>query len=221
MKSKFIFLLLLMSFSFSQNRYEKAMEKGLEIFNNAQSREEFIKSSNLFYRIYQAKKDSWLASYYYSFSNIRISMMEKESFVKDEYLDKALNIVSEFDSVAVLSLDSLAKSEIYTLKAMIYSAKIMIDPMTRGRELGPVSADMIQQAINYFNGNPRPYLINGQMKFYTPAAFGGGVEKAMPMLEESVKYFNAFEAQKFWPNWGKDEAEKMYEQCKVALQSKK
>ena len=59
------------------------MGKGLEMFNNAESREDYIKSSNFFYRIYQAKKDSWLASYYYSFSNIRISMMEKESFVKD------------------------------------------------------------------------------------------------------------------------------------------
>ena len=93
--------------------------------------------------------------------------------------------------------------------------------MIRGRELGPISAMMIKEAINYFNGNPRAYLINGQMKFYTPAAFGGGIDKAMPMLEKSINNFDNFKAQTFWPDWGKEEAQKMYKQGNAKLESRK
>ena len=207
-----IYLLIFLSILWSDGRYESAMEKGINMIDGAESREDFIKSSNFFYRIYQAEKNNWLPSYYYSIANVRISMTEKESFIKDEYLDKALNIISDFDSLSISDLDSLAKSEIYTLKAMIYSAKIMIDPMSRGRKLGAISEQMINNSISYFPSNPRPYLISGQMKFYTPAAFGGGIDKAMPILEKSIMYYDSFKNQKFWPFWGQEDAQKMYQQ---------
>ena len=220
MRKKIIFLLIV-AVSFSEDRYESAMQRGIDIFNSAESREDYIKSSNFFYRIYQAKKNSWLPGYYYSFANTKISFFEKESFIKDEYLDKAFEIISVFDSVGIEQLDSLSISEIYTLKGMIYSAKIMIDPMTRGKEFGLLSGEMIQNAINFYSGNPRPYLISGQMKFYTPAAFGGGIDKAMPLLKKSIDYYEQFSAKKFWPDWGYEEAQKKYRQGLNKLENKK
>ena len=218
---KKIFFLLIITVSFSESRYESAMQRGIDMFNSAESREDYIKSSNFFYRIYQAKKNSWLPGYYYSFANIKISFFEKESFIKDEYLDKAFEIISIFDSVAIEQFDSLSISEIYTLKGMIYSAKIMIDPMTRGKTFGPLAGKMIQNAINFHSGNPRPYLISGQMKFYTPAAFGGGIDKAMPLLKKSINYYEQFSAKKFWPDWGYEEAQKKYKQGLNKLENKK
>ena len=110
MIKKIIFLLII-TVSFSENRYESAMQRGLNMFNSAESREDYIKSSNYFYRIYQAEKNSWLPSYYYSFANIEISFFEKESFIKDEYLDKSMDIISVFDSVSIEQFDSLSISE--------------------------------------------------------------------------------------------------------------
>ena len=212
------FIILLFSFSLSSSRYEQAMERGINMLEKSETREDYIKCSNFFYRIHQAQKDNWLPSYYYSLSNVRLSLIEKESFIKDEYLDKALKIVSLYDSV-FLDIDSLAVSEILTLKGMIFSSKIMIDPMTRGREFGSQESNVIEDAILYAKYNPRPYLISGQMKFYTPAAFGGGMEKAMPLLESAVNFYNIFKIEKYWPNWGEDLAIKMYEQAKKTLQN--
>ena len=91
--------------------------------------------------------------------------------------------------------------------------------MTRGREFGSQASNVIEDAILYAKYNPRPYLISGQMKFYTPAAFGGGMEKAMPLLESAVNFYNIFKIEKYWPNWGEDLAIKMYEQAKKSLQN--
>ena len=59
------------------------------------------------------------------------------------------------------------------------------------------------------------------MKFYTPAAFGGGVDKAMPLLEQSINYYEKFSAKKFWPDWGYEEAQKIYKQGLNKLENKK
>ena len=62
-------------------------------------------------------------------------------------------------------VDSLALSEIYTLKAMIYVGKIFINPMVNGMKYGPLSGQSIEQAIKYYPNNPRPYYLDGQSKF--------------------------------------------------------
>ena len=51
MRKKIIFLLIA-AVSFSEDRYESAMQRGIDIFNSAESREDYIKSSNFFYRIF-------------------------------------------------------------------------------------------------------------------------------------------------------------------------
>ena len=211
-----VFYFLLSSFvicSEYSDRYYKSMDKGIEMFDSSKTEVDFLKVSNYFYRISQVIKTDWLSSYYYAYANTSLSMMQEDNDLKEEYLDKALNILAPFDTLKTASLDSIAMSEIYTLRAMIYVGKIFINPMINGMKYGPLSEQNIEKAKKLSVTNPRPYYLSGQSKFYTPSAFGGGVDKALPILKDALDYYDNFKPKKYWPNWGYDDCKYLYNQA--------
>ena len=221
---KFIFFILSFAFLFSSDysdKYYQSMDKGIEMFDSSKTEEDFLKAANYFYRISQVVKTDWLSSYYYAYSNTNLSMMQDDTDLKEEYLDKALNILAPFDTLKTSNLDSLAMSEIHTLRAVIYVGKIFINPMINGMKYGPMSDKNIEKAKIYFPANPRPYYLSGQSKFYTPSAFGGGVDKALPLLKKAIGYFEVFEPKKYWPKWGEDKCRKLYNQALEKIESQK
>ena len=214
MKIKFyiLFFSIVFSAEYSQ-KYYNAMDKGIQMFSLCETEEDFLKTSNYFYRISQVVKNDWLSSYYYAYSNTSLSMMQDDPDIKELYLDKAFEIIAPFDTLAIEYSDSVALSEIHTLKALIYVGKIFINPMVNGMKYGPLSESSIKKAISYCPSNPRPYYLNGQSKFYTPSAFGGGMDKAIPLLKKSLDNYKIFEAKKYWPNWGEEKCQSLYNEA--------
>ena len=85
---------------FMQNypdKYYKSMDKAILMFNDSDTEEDYIKAGNYFYRISQVVKTDWLSSYYYAFCNTRISMLKDDKELKEEYLDKAFDILEPFN----------------------------------------------------------------------------------------------------------------------------
>ena len=213
---KYKIYIVLFSFIFSSEyaeRYYSAMDKGIKMFESSETEGEFLETSNYFYRISQVVKDDWLSSYYYAYSNTSLSMMQDDPDIKELYLDKAFDIISPFDTLQISNIDSIAMSEIHTLKAMIYVGKIFINPMVNGMKYGSLAEKNINKAIAYCPSNPRPYYLSGQSKFYTPSAFGGGIDKALPLLKKSLNNYEIFKQKKYWPNWGQEKCQLLYEKA--------
>lgn len=213
---KYKIYIALLSFIFSSEyteRYYSAMDKGIKMFELSETENEFLETSNYFYRISQVVKDDWLSSYYYAYSNTSLSMMQDDPDIKELYLDKAFDIIAPFDTLKISNIDSVAMSEIHTLKAMIYVGKIFINPMVNGMKYGSLSEKNINKAILYCPLNPRPYYLSGQSKFYTPSAFGGGIDKALPLLKKSLNNYEVFKEKKYWPNWGQEKCLLLYEKA--------
>jgi hypothetical protein len=211
MKKAIVYLLVMMAGGVlaQDAKYVKAMEKNIAIIDTAQEFSTILEANNSFERIGNANPGEWLPLYYQSFCHVMMGMRQQENSKKDEYFDKAQVLI---DKANMMSPDN---SEIYAIKSFITGMMISVDPMTRGQQLGMQSSTFVEKAIELDKDNPRAYLLKGSGLMYRPVQFGGGKEKAMPVLEEAVAKFNAFKpANTLMPHWGAERASLMLEQCK-------
>ena len=199
--------LLLLSGTFAQDKYEKAMKTNLEKMDQCRTAEDWIKVANNFERIAQAENDKWLPFYYSSFSYVIAAFSDTSKSQTDTYLDKAVELAENADS---LEQDN---SEIYTLKGMIAQARMQVDPMNRWQKYGPEADKNFKQAIAIDSLNPRPEYLIGVGVFHTPEQFGGGPANAKPILEKSMaKYEKFVPANDLMPHWGKEAVEQLLKQ---------
>lgn len=194
----------------AQNKkYISMMEKNLSMLDTAKTISGYQQVANSFERIASAEKKEWLPGYYIAFCNLMMAGIETKGDMVDAYCDKADMYLERADSV------SPDNSEIYTLKALSNSMRIKVNPMARGAKYGMESGMNTAKAKELDPGNPRPYFLDAQGKYYTPPAFGGGKDKALPLFEEAVKKFESFKpASSIHPKWGQERAKQMLEDCK-------
>ena len=204
------FCVLLSAVTYGQDaKYMQAMQKNVSILDSAKEASSFQNANNAFERIGNANQKEWLPLYYQSYCNIMIGMKQDDNNKKDEYYDRAQKLIGRADS---LSHDN---SENAVLQSFIISMEISVDPMTRGQNLGMQSAMFISKAIQLNKENPRAYLLKGSGLMYTPPQYGGGKDKALPVLEEAVAKFKSFKpASPVMPHWGEARANAVLEQCK-------
>jgi len=200
--------LLLCFASFSQNKkYKEAMKKQIVFLDSAKKADQFLKVSAGFERLSKIEKTDWLPHYYAAYGYIHAAF-ETEGEAIDKYCDKADALIDRADSL------SKNNCEIQVLRAMCATARILVDPMARGFQFGKISYDCTNDAMKIDPENPRTYFNKGQMLYYTPETFGGGIEKAKPFLEKAVSKYKTFKPQSdIHPNWGKTEASKLLNEC--------
>ena len=194
-------LSLMMFASMAQSeKYAPAMKKNLSTMDTAKGMEINTMLANSFERIGEAEKTQWLPFYYASLNTVINAFSEKDKSKVDAIADKADELI---EKAAALSANN---SEIFVVKSMIASARMMVDPQSRWMQYGPVSSENISLAKQADPTNPRPVYLEGQAKFYTPEAMGGGKESAKPYLESALKMYDTFKPiSDIDPNWGKQQ----------------
>lgn len=207
---KFIFLIFIFPLTFCRpddNKYQQAMEENLRMIDTASSLQSFLNIANRFERIAVSEGDKWLP-YYYAAYNLGISsFIDTVKEKKDSYLDRADYFIAIADS---LQPDN---SEIFTLKALLAQGRIVVDPQNRWQKYGAVTENSIRIAKELDPENPRPDFLNGQTILYTPEQFGGGKEKALPILKEAERKYKSFEPESsIHPDWGEKLLLQMLEQ---------
>lgn len=205
------FFLLISSFVFAQtdttSKYYAAMKKQVAITDTARTLPSLQQAYNGFERIANAETKEWLPDYYMAYCLIMESYLD-DTKKTDDYCDKASTMLDRADSI------SPNNSEILALRAMCSSARIRVNPMSRGSKYGKESNEWLVKAAAADSTNPRIDLLRGTGLFYTPAAFGGGKDKAKPVLENDIKKFDAFKpASPIHPHWGRFRAQQMLDEC--------
>lgn len=163
--------------------------------------------ANDFERLALADEHNWLAHYYTAYTYVQLAYLAKGEQI-DVYGSQAESYLENAGKLRP------GNSEIYALYAYLYGAKVNVDPVARGAEMGRKSARYIDLSIQADPGNPRPYLVRAMGICYTPKAFGGGSEKAIPYLEKALEKFNTFIPQNAnAPNWGRALAVQLLKEC--------
>lgn len=203
-------LLILLTLTISsvaadKEKFHKAMQNTLAQLDSAGSTHEtYLQLANKFERIGTAEKEEWLPFYYAAFCYTMSNYSEQDNVKKDELLDKAQKLVDQANS---LKPDD---SEIHVLKGWILSARIAIDPRTRGMKYGGESSDMLERAKKLNPENPRYYYMKGNSYFYTPPMFGGSKTKAKEMYQTALQKFDSFKPESdIHPHWGRKQTEMM------------
>ena len=212
MKRIFILNLIIIAsiVSYGQNeKYVNLMEKTIFSMDTAKRTETLQQAANQFQRIGDVMPSQWLPFYYCAYCYVQISYKEKEDKKKDLYIDKAEEFIGKADII------NPENSEIYVMKGFILQARMNIDPMIRGMKYNKKCLGMFEKAKEFNPDNPRSYLWHGVNLYNTPSFFGGGKDKALPLLEKAIEKYNSFiPVNLIYPDWGKEYAEKMIIKCK-------
>ncbi|WP_276503159.1 hypothetical protein [Terrimonas pollutisoli] len=189
--------------SFSQSeKYTKAMEQLVPAVDTTMTPDGLNNLANSFQRIADAEKNQWLPYYYAAFANVSAAYMMSMGQMgmadkTDPIADKAESLLNKADE---LSKDN---SEIYCVKKMIASLRLIGDPQNRYMTFGPAAEEALATAKSLNPANPRVTLLEAQDKLFTPEQFGGSKTEAKALFEEAIKKFEAFKPEStIHPSWG-------------------
>lgn len=217
MKKQFLFIaaFLIATCSFSQNeKYVKAMEQLVPAVDTTRNADQLTNLANSFQRIADAEKNQWLPYYYAALANVSAAYMMSMGQMgmadkTDPIADKAEGLLNKAED---LSKDN---SEIYVVKKMIASLRLIGDPQNRYMTYGPVAEQALTTAKSLNPANPRVTLLEAQDKFFTPEQFGGSKTEAKKLFEESIKKYEAFKPEtNIHPSWGLKQAQLFLSQIK-------
>lgn len=208
---KAIFTLLLSAVTLAalaQNpKYVERMKANIAALDTVRSPEELIALSAAFERIGDAEKNQWLPYYYASLAQVWRGFRDREGD-KDAIATQATNLLNKAEA-----LDKNAELEI--VRNMIATIQMLVDPASRYMTYGIQASNALSAAKKMDANNPRVYYLEGQSLLGTPPQYGGGKDKAKPVLQKSIELFATQKpASELHPSWGKYAAEKALEQCK-------
>ncbi len=212
MKKLFIAILFIAACNstFAQSeKFTAAMQSKLAGFATAKTAEDFLDLSNAFERIAETEKTQWLAYYYAAQTQIIYGYMQKDMATVDPIADKAEQLINKAD---VLEKNN---SEISCIKSMVAGLRMQVNPMQRWQQYGALSGQLLEEAKAQDPTNPRPFALQSQNLFYTPAQFGGGCAAAKPFAEQGSKLLAEFKIKSpMHPSWGKREFDMVMGGCK-------
>ena len=198
-------------------KYVKAMEQNIIALDTTTSLNGWRDLGNAFQRIADAEKTQWLPYYYAAFSHVMTGYMiaganggmggfaaqtDPEADQAEKLLNKAVELGKE-------------NSEIFCIRKMISSLRLMADPMNRYQTELPLATEYLNKAKTLDPGNPRVPLLEAQDKFYTPEQYGGSKSEAKVLFEESMKKYEAFKPESsIHPQWGKSQVQYFLSQLK-------
>lgn len=208
---KILFSLSVVLLSLVANAQSDAYSNGMKSFmgklQGQQTAESYQETANGFLRIANAETSQWLPKYYAAYCMIMQTMFTKDKQAIDPILDAADNLLSEIST-------SVKSDEVMCLQAWSKSARIGVDPMSRGMKYGMESAKFLGQAQALNPENPRVYFLQAQSAFYTPEQFGGGKKTALRLFQTALEKYEKFKpANELMPNWGKEVTVQMIQEC--------
>jgi hypothetical protein len=189
----------------AQGQFEQGMGKAFGLWKEGKNTE----ASDLFERIAAAEKNSWLPNYYVALVNTTTSFGTQDKTEVNALLTKAQNALD------VEMIKDQNNAELYVMQAMIYTAWIVVDPMTNGMKYSGKTMEMYAKAEALSPENPR--AVFGKADFQIQGAKWTGVD-TKPLCQEvdkSIQLFATFKPETpFSPKWGLDRALEAQKNCK-------
>jgi tetratricopeptide (TPR) repeat protein len=189
-----------------------AYNSGIIMIGNAKTANDFKLAATYFENLSIQNPSHWLSLYYAALCYIQASHKVEEDKERDGMLDKAQPLLDKAGK------KSPKEPEIFVLQAFLYQSRIQVNPQLRGMSYSSKAEASLKKATEADDKNPRAWSLLGYNLFFTPALFGGGPEKALPLFEKARDKFHTFKPlMPFYPHWGAPENLHMIAECKNSV----
>lgn len=192
----------------SAQKIEDVLQQTYTAFDTTMVYAQKLQATNKFKLIAAKWPDNWAANFYAAYSLSVLSFLEPNTDKKDPMLDEADKYYAK-----ISSMDS-TDAEVNVLGALLAQARLSVNPMMRHTRYGEIAGKFYDKALSINPNNPRVFYLKANSLFYTPAAFGGGIDKAQPLYEKAETLFANDSQDIMKPHWGKLANEYMLKQCK-------
>ncbi len=160
-----------------------------------------------FVRAGNAQKTNWLPFYYAALCNAKIGfMLQNDGERLEPFSNEGVNYAKLAEKLLKNGGSKKDQAELYTVLSMVYRTKVFINPMTYGREFGPISQQYLDKALQLDPANPRALYAQAWVKYNTPKMWGGDKTQAKTLLEEALKNLDQHPSDSVQPRWGKMES---------------
>jgi tetratricopeptide (TPR) repeat protein len=189
-----------------------AYNSGIIMIGKAKTANDFKLAATYFENLSVQNPSHWLSLYYAALCYIQASHKVTEDKERDGMLDKAQPLIDKAGKI------NPKEPEIFVLQAFLYQSRIQVNPKFRGMTYSSKAEESLKKATVADDKNPRAWSLLGYNLYFTPALFGGGPEKALPMFEKARDKFRAFKPlMPFYPRWGEPENLHMIAECKNSV----
>ena len=190
-------------------KYQKKMGETLAGFSQVETVADYQDLANKFMMIAQAEKNEWLPYYYHAQCYIFMSFAENEKpEKKDEYLDVAETSVAKMLELAP------GESEVYVMQGLMYTARLVVDPMSRGQKYSALSAQAVGKALGIEAENPRAQYMQIANEMGTAGFFGNDVSASCKKARVLFDEWDNYKLQsRIHPRWGKSQLADIMKQC--------
>lgn len=192
------------------NEFTQVMGETLKQYSTCKTIDDFQTVGNRFALIASNEQTQWLPLYYHAHCYIIMSFIDQpDAIKKDNYLDIAEKSIKKMIELVP------EESEVYALQSFLYLARLVIDPMARGLQYGPLSLQTAGIALGLDSGNPRAKLIKLQSEIGTARFFGKDAKEFCPQAIALIANWDNYQTKSpLHPKWGKNQVEKIVEGCK-------
>ncbi len=179
-----------------QAEYDSLMLNAKEMIDSSKTLNEAQALSLKFKTTASVHPGEWLPHYYAAFSDFWAHFWPQPKRSKAKLLLEASDEVRS-------GLSIQENAELYILLAYIEHMQGVLDPQVNYPKF-EASRETLQHAEALDPGNPRIYLVRGQILFYTPESMGGGAKTAKPILLEAKQKFEDYTLKdEYSPDWGR------------------
>lgn len=200
-----IIALVISSLVGAQTKYEENMSKALGLWGEGKTAE----ASALMERIAAVEKTNWLPNYYVAMINTTAGFNPANKDKVDALLEKAQTALDQ------ASLISENNPEIMVVQGLIYTVRIVQDPMTNGMKYSPKVMEVYTKAKMIAPDNPRVVFSKADFEIGGAKWSGADVKALCKEVERSIGLFESFKSDvPFYPNWGLDRAKETLANCK-------
>jgi hypothetical protein len=190
-------------------QFQQKMGQTLAQYASCRTIEDYQALGNKFKIISNVEKEEWLPLYYHAHCYIIMSFMENnDKAKKDEYLDIAEESINKMIELMP------QESEVFALQAFYYTARLVVDPMTRGQEYGALSGQSVGKALAFDTENPRARYMKISNEKGTAQFFGNDVKKYCKQAKYLLKKWDNYKIKSpIHPKWGKDFVVQISKSC--------